>query len=260
MRLSWVLAGILGMSVCAGAQTNGPTRTFVYDVVSVKVNNTGSNGSSTNTEYDHFKTTNASLKHLLDLAYGIRQDLISGIPGAIEGQRFDIEAKILDPDEDAWRKTPIEQKRAVLAKMLENRFALKVYKETKTLPVYDMTVLPSGVKFKPTPEAKSHEGSGVGENGHNNNIELTVTYLSMADLARNLANDVHRTVIDKTGLPGHYDFVLKWYDDHGTDVPPDGSAPVIFTALQEQLGLKLVPGKGPVEVLVVDHVEMPTEN
>jgi uncharacterized protein (TIGR03435 family) len=81
----------------------------------------------------------------------------------------------------------------------------------------------------------------------------------MASFASSLENAVHRTVIDKTGLAGSYDFVLTWAPDDHPDTQDD-SAPSIFTALPEQLGLKLQPAKGPVVTLVVDHVEMPSEN
>ena len=91
------------------------------------------------------------------------------------------------------------------------------------------------------------------------NRELTAHDIPMASLASTLEGQVHRTVIDKTGLTGSYDFTLKWSPDDGSTAQTD-AAPYIFTALQEQLGLKLQPAKGPVETLIVDHAEMPSEN
>jgi len=103
-------------------------------------------------------------------------------------------------------------------------------------------------------------------NGHNHgasvsmrNRELTAHDLPMAALAKTLSDQVHRTVIDKTGLAGNYDLTLKWSLEDNPSAETD-AAPSIFTALQEQLGLKLHPAKGPVETLVVDHAEIPSKD
>ena len=90
------------------------------------------------------------------------------------------------------------------------------------------------------------------------NRDLTATGIPMTSLATALSSDLQRVVIDKTGLTARYDLTLHWSRE---DIPPDDSAPpVLFTALQEQLGLKLVPAKAPVPTFVIDHVEMPSEN
>jgi uncharacterized protein (TIGR03435 family) len=110
----------------------------------------------------------------------------------------------------------------------------------------------------PPPDTKNPDPLGYG-NLDVHNTEMTATCVTLSDLAMNLSFPLDRTVIDKTGLTGRYDFQLRWTaEDVGaaaTDAPPD-----LFTAMQEQLGLKLQAAKGPVKTLVLDHVEQPTDN
>jgi uncharacterized protein (TIGR03435 family) len=180
------------------------------------------------------------------------------VPGSIESALFDVIAKMTDPDLVAVKKLTDEQRRAMLRPFLLQRFQLKTHVETKTLPVYELVVVPGGPKFKPTAEDKKH-GRSMSINGNNGGIVMTASDIPMMELSKKLENFAQRTVIDKTGLAGSYDFTLKWSRDGGSEAHPD-AAPVIFTALPEQLGLKLQPAKGPVETLAVDHVAMPSEN
>jgi uncharacterized protein (TIGR03435 family) len=123
--------------------------------------------------------------------------------------------------------------------------------------VYELVVIQGGPKFKPT--ASDAHGPNTSVNGRNDHTDLTARNLSMALFSDILSDQVQRTVIDKTGLTGSYDLALQWSREDSRDADVD-TAPSIFTALPEQLGLKLQPAKGPVETLVVDHVEMPSEN
>ena len=133
---------------------------------------------------------------------------------------------------------------------------MKAHTETKILPVFELVVIKDGPKFKQSEDDK--KGSGTSIHGDHNGSELAAHDISMTDLASSLTNQVHRTVIDKTGLAGKYDLGMKWTGDDSATQSDVG--PSIFTALQEQLGLKLQSAKGPVETLVVDSVEMPSEN
>jgi uncharacterized protein (TIGR03435 family) len=224
----------------------------VYDVVSIKEDKSGRSDWGIDTTNNRFSATNVSLKVLLQDAYGIKEDLISGVPGAVESARFTIEAKTVEADTDPKRKISNEQRRAMVLAFLVERFHLKAHTEIRTLPVYELIVLKDGPKFKQSVAGK--EGSG----SHRTSGELTVDNTSMKLFTSSLASLVHRTVIDKTGLEGNYDFSLKYSpDDIST---PQADSPSLFTALQEQLGLKLQSAKGPVETLVVDSVEMPSEN
>lgn len=230
-----------------------------YDVMAIKPNNSASNNVDINTDNDRFSATNVTLKQLLGDAYDIRQDLISGLSGPIETARFDIEARIVDPDPAALKRMTPEQERTMLLPLLMERFQLKVHTETKTLLVYELVVLPGGPKFKPSVTQTDRGGGSTSINGGRTSVKLTAHDLPMGTLAKKLSGEVRRTVIDKTGLAGNFDLKMQW----STDNNPDSGAevlPDIFTAIQEQLGLKLKPAKGPVETLVVDQVEMPSEN
>jgi uncharacterized protein (TIGR03435 family) len=138
--------------------------------------------------------------------------------------------------------------------ILAERFHLRTHIVIRTLPVYNLTLLKDGPKFSPSPDQTSQdEGTSV------YNTAFKVRNMPMAIFAKTLSHQLHRTVIDKTGLAGIYDLDLKWSNDDSPNPDPN-APPGLFTALEEQLGLKLQPARGPVQTLVVDHVDMPSEN
>jgi uncharacterized protein (TIGR03435 family) len=151
--------------------------------------------------------------------------------------------------------------------LLADRFKLTVHWETRDLRVYAMVLAQKGPGLQPSKEPDGHSGTS------SNNEQFTargVTLAQMADaLTQEFSSELGRVVVDKTGIQGRYDFALKWMPNSGaalanggTDgsaIPPD-SGPSLFTAIQEQLGLKLESTNGPVQVLVIDHAEMPSEN
>jgi len=240
-----------------------PTPTLpVYDVVVIKPSNSLSHRMSMDMDETTLRAENVSLKQLLVNAFLIREGLIFGLPGWAESSRFDITAKVTDPDMKALHSLSREQRQAMLAAILADRFRLKTHTEIKTLPVYELVVAKDGSKLKatklPPPGADNSDPLGYGNIDVHNTV-LTATGVTLSDLAMNLTFPLDRTVINKTGLTGRYDFQLRWTPDGtsagATDAPPD-----LFTALQEQLGLKLEPAKGPVETLVIDHIEQPTDN
>jgi uncharacterized protein (TIGR03435 family) len=257
----WVLSAV-GQANAQGGSAGTPANSAnaklpAYDVVSIKLNKSGSGGVDIDTNDNRYFARNVSLKDLLENAYGIKKDLISGVTGPVASARFDIEAKIVDRDPDALRKLTNRQYGEMLLPFLVERFQLKAHTETKILPVYELVVIKDGPKFKQSED--DTRGSGTSIHGDHNGSELTAHNLSMTALASSLTNQVHRTVIDKTGLTGKYDLGMKWSNDDGA-AAADSVVPSIFTALPEQLGLKLQSAKGPVETLVVDSVEMPSEN
>jgi uncharacterized protein (TIGR03435 family) len=169
----------------------------------------------------------------------------------------------------------------MLQPALAERFKLKVHSETKQLPVYELIVAKGGAKLKEATAGDTYANGikgpdGVGRGGmmRSGPGQLTAQAVPMTSLANLLSQQLHRTVLDKTGLTAKYDLELNWTPDQGSDpmfkgpegspqradAAPDSSGPSIFTALQEQLGLKLQSANGPVETLVIDHVEMPSEN
>ena len=143
-----------------------------------------------------------------------------------------------------------------LIPLLTERFHFRAHLQPKTLPVYDLVVQRGGPKIKLSQEER--KDSSWNMNGKDTDKILTAKSASMADLAQALADEVHREVIDKTGLQGAADITLKWTADEAAD--QGGTVVSIFTAVEEQLGLKLQPSKGPVDTLVIDHAEAPSEN
>lgn len=233
---------------------SAPVKLPVYDVVSIKPNKSSSGNYGFRTGDDSFTATNVPLKYLVSAAYDIKPELISGVSGPIDSARFDVIAKMVEPDPDVIKKLSNRQRELMLLPFLEERFQLKAHTETKILPIFEMIVTKDGPKFKHSPSPGKPNPTWTSGNGR-----FTANDLSMTDMASVLTDLARRTVIDKTGLTGKYDLTLKWSQDVDSKSTTD-TGPSIFTALQEQLGLKLKPAKGPVETLVVDHVAMPSEN
>lgn len=264
----------------------------VYEVASIKPNKSGANDTRMGYSPDGFSATESNLQMLIMGAYGVNPNQISGAPDWLTSERYDIEAKTDSSTADEFRKLNGDERRAERQRMLQallaDRFKLTVHRETKELPVYVLVVAKGGPKFH---EAKpgdtypngmklpdGHGGAGLMFMGRG---ELTAQGLPLETLVRELSLQLGRTVIDKTGLTGNYDFSLTWTSDvtvggfgetlapretegsqpgtRGTS-EPESSGPTIFTALQDQLGLKLQSEKGPVEILVIDHVEKPSAN
>jgi uncharacterized protein (TIGR03435 family) len=259
-------AAILIPATVVSAQLShkGPAQTIAlaatlppYDVVSVKINHSGEQSWNINTHDDRLIIHNVPLKSILEFTYDIHQDLIFGITGPVADANFDIEAKVVPPDGAPPRKLSDRQLTAMIIPLLADRFHLKAHLATRTLPVYDLVVAHSGLKIKL--DHTERTGGGWNLNGQNTEVVLSGKSDTLADLASAIADPVGRKVIDKTGLTGAADITLRWTDD--VDAQQGGPNVIsIFTALEEQLGLKLQPSKGPVDTLVIDHVEMPTEN
>ena len=226
--------------------------TVTFDVVSVRPNHSGSSNSGIETHPTTYTATNVSLIQLINNGYYIRPDLISGQPGWAESEHFDVQAKILDSSAEDLRKLTPEQRRSMLRAMLADRFHLIAHVETKTLPVYNLVLTKDGPKFKPT----VHPAEDGGTSTNDTNFEGHA--IPVRDLVVSLAGMLQRTILDKTNLSGTYDVTLHWARDGAAS--SDSSFPPLFTALQEQLGLKLESAKGPVDTLVIDHVDRPSEN
>lgn len=228
-----------------------------YDVASVRINNTGADSGNLNFHDDALIVRNLPLDYLIEFAYDVPSDRVTGIPGPLKDQRFDIDAKVVPSDGSKPPEATASQDQAKLILLLADRFHLKAHIEPKIMPVYDLVVAKGGPKVKLSQNELKDSNWNI--NGQDTSVVLTSKGASMADLAAALSDEVHRQVIDKTGLTGHADITLKWSDDVAAQ---QGGSDVIsiFTAVEEQLGLKLQPSKGPVDTLVIDHAEMPSEN
>ena len=228
-------------------------RTFAYDVVSVHPCKLGS-GMSIQSHPDGFSARCTTLWGLMYNAYAVRpNDSIPGLPGWANSEQFDVEAKMDDATLASLKKLPPEQygeqRQRMLQAILVERFGLKTPQETREQPIYALVIAKGGPKLIAGEKAGGTSWGGGRIETHGAPIER---------LAFTLSDVLGRVVVDKTGLTGKYDVELKWTPDE-QQVTAD-AGPTLFTAIQEQLGLKLEPAKGPVDTFVVDQVEKPTEN
>lgn len=230
-----------------------------FDVASIKLGKNPADIGDTQITPGRFRGKGLALQWLILTAYRINSKNLSGnLPAWTIDDRYDIEAKTADPiDED--------QVLIALQNLLADRFGLRLHREMKDEPVYFLTVVKGGIKMSAgdcvsVKKDYPNECWQQGKNGANYTLDWRGVRLSdiggvaYRTLVGQLSGIVRRSVIDKTGLQGTYDVHLRW----GTD--SDSSGPSIFDALETQLGLKLEPGRGPVEYLIVDRVEKPTAN
>ena len=265
----------------------GPLPSF--EVASIKPNRTSDLRRSFRISPGRFTTTGVTAKSLIAFAYDVKEFQVSGGPGWINSERYDIEAKEEDADIATLQKLPFDQRgeqlRLRLQSLLADRFKLKLGHETRELPVYALVVAKNGPRLSEAKPGDTYLNGIKGPDGRPAGVggifsmgpgQVTGQGLPISALVRMLSQQMGRDVLDQTGLKGSYDFSLKWAADQSqlamlkgpeggpppTDnaAPPDASGPSIFTAIQEQLGLKLESTKGPVEILVVDQIEKPSEN
>lgn len=263
--IRWGCLALLGAACLTGAAAQIPAAAHAkpsvtvprYDVSAVRPNKSGSGDMNSWTHDAAYLAENVTLKRVMAQAFSIRPGLIFDLPPWAGDAHFDINAKASDLDKATVDALTGEQRHHMLRALLEDRFALKWHYETRILPAYDLVIGKNGPRLKPAPSTE-HSGTWT------NNTDLKATGVSVASLAMILSDELHRPVVDKTGLTGTYDYSLKWSreaepdtEDTGKDTDP---APALFTAIQEQLGLKLQSAKDPVQVLVVDRVREPTEN
>jgi len=206
--------------------------------------------------------TGITLKRLMMTAYNVQGFRIVGGPGWVASRRWDMQAK---PNRAASR----DQVRPMLRTLLEERFQLHSHSETRNIPVYELVVDSKGSKV-PTTKDSQNKPIVRAETG---SIELTNA--TSATFASQLSYALAQPVIDKTRLSGNFDFAIKWTPEPGEDGGPKTAGlspgireqpdstddgPSIFTAIREQLGLRLKSGRGAVEVVVIDDVQVPTAN
>jgi uncharacterized protein (TIGR03435 family) len=234
-----------------------------FDVVSVKPNHTGAVrmdiGSAPMS--DALTITNMPPENIIQWAFGIfLSDQIVGLPDWTLQERYDVEAKVSNADIAAYRKVidPI-QRAPMLQKILIDRFGLKFHYETKDLSVYALTVGKNGPRLTEIQPAIGPNGMKEG-GGRQRGRGL---YISMGQPMKPFINELtvqlKNPVVDRTGLTGFYNYTLHWTPDDGTPAAADDGLS-IFTAIQEQLGLKLERVKAPIQVLVIDHIERPSSN
>lgn len=281
----WICLSILAMSGALGAWAQGnamgngnDTRTeevllpgAVFEVATIKPSDLSMRGSSAGSRPNGaFSSKNRQLKNVICDAYEVLPMQCFGGPAWLESDRYDIDAK---PDSAtaeqlmklSWKERGPVQRRMEQA-LLADRLKLKTHFETKEMTVFALVVAKGGLKIheaKPDDTyangLKRTDGKPFGTRVFMmGNGSMTAQGMSLDNLVLNLPGITGHLVENKTGLTGVYDFTLHYSP---TDPPPpDSPAPSIYTALEEQLGLKLEPIKAPVKSLVIDHVERPSEN
>jgi uncharacterized protein (TIGR03435 family) len=255
----------------APAQSTAPPPLF--EVATIKASKPDVEESMMMMTKDGVSITGIPLAMIIREAFNTEDDHLIGEPGWVKSSHFDIEAKVAPEDAPKLKGMPFAQRKTMLVQLLVDRFGLKYHRETRDLPVYELVIAKGGVKMQPAKEqdpAKARHLMMVDGPG-----KLESTAMKVENLRHVLSQQLGRTVVDKTGLTGNYDFTLNWTPDQPTpgmaaqgDAPPAPSddaasstpGPSLFTALEEQLGLKLESAKGPEEVIVIDHIEQPSAN
>ncbi|MGB7263969.1 MAG: TIGR03435 family protein [Terracidiphilus sp.] len=236
-----------------------------FDVATIKPSQPGARGKGFGFN-GHFRTFNFDVNDMIAIGFGLHTKQIIGAPDWLATDLYDIDAVPNVPG-----RPNIKQMGDILQALLVDRFALKFHREQRELPVYAIQLAPGGPKMKAT-TAGPNDPQGFGFRGLG---DLAVINMSMKDFAFGMQSAVtDRPVVDQTGLTGRYDFTLKWTPDDSQfaqfrgAVPPQPPAagdnpnapPSLYTAVQEQLGLKITATKAPDDVIVIDHIEKPSPN
>jgi len=265
MRLGWVFAAVLLFTGSGAGAQSAPARPKfdAFEVATIKETDpTQVSGRYIKMEDVHrFKAVNYDVKLLIAAAYNLNAKAISGGPAWADSERFDIMA--VTPGE--VQPTHDEQM-AMLRNLLAERFKLTFHREQKDFSLYDLEVAKGGAKLKPAVEAPDELPQTIGTVTPGK-VHMPARNVTMGDFCSVLQRAiVDRPVVDKTGLQGRFDFDLDWAPDQsefGGDVkaaPDEAPAPPLFTAMQQELGLRLEATRGLISALVIDGVEKPSAN
>lgn len=263
-----IFVGAMGL----GAQGTAVPASF--EVISIKAD--PANLPGTNIDLDlvgqEYIGTGLTAKYLVELAYAVKEPQIAGGASWINSTKYLLNAKIDDATFAAIQKLPRDQRRLqeqlLFQSLLADRFRLKISHATREGPVFALVVVKSGPKIALTKDPSEQSGNNShGHNGVNTAVETNEPMGAFAAFLSTQREFGGRLVLDRTGLKGRYDFTLKWTTQLNAD-PGDASAsagsdsagPSIWTALREQLGLRLESATGPVDIVVIDHIEQPSPN
>jgi uncharacterized protein (TIGR03435 family) len=248
-----------GPSQTAASQSS-PAMASSYEVISIKRAKPDCSFLTSGGPPGRYTGRCMTLWGLIYNAYEVGSiwDYPPGLPAWGDKDRFDVEAKADDATTAVLQKLSVRQQgqltRVMLQSLLADRFQVRVHYDSKVQPIYELVPAKGGFKLKPL---AADQKPGWGKFGRG---EIVMRGRSISEFAHILSQSqlAGRTVVDKTGITGNYDIDLKWTPDDQQGTPDAG--PTLFTALQEQLGLKLEPGTGPIQSLVIDHAEKPAEN
>ena len=242
-----ILVFPLGAALCLGQTT--PSQP-AFEAAAIKVSKAGDDSSSWRSGKGRLTMDNLSVRQIIQAAYGVKENRLTG-PGWIDSARYHIDAKADSNVND-------DQLMPMLQALLAERFHLVLHREKKEIAAYALVAAKGGMKMQPA-------ATGDRSQLNSRNGSLTARNVTMAKLAEFLTNQLERPVVDETGNgDGRFDFTLEFANERmQRAAEADGvttAKPPLFTALPEQIGLKLEARKVPVEVLVIDKVEPPTDN
>lgn len=228
----------------------------VFEVATIKPSNPAAQGKSGGMRGSQFYASNVTLNYMISFAYGVHPGQITGGPGWLDADKFDV---VATPNTSA--SPTLEQLRIMMRELLSERFALSFHNGRKLLDVYTVTAGGRPLKLSPStrlPEELPKITFNYGT--------ISAANATIKDFVGTLQSNVlDRPVLDNTGISGRFDFALNWspdefqYGGRGANGQA-GTGPTIFTAIQEQLGLELRSAKAQSEVMIIDRVDRPTEN
>jgi uncharacterized protein (TIGR03435 family) len=249
-----MIRGFASLVVCVFWALYGQsTAAQRFEVASVKPSpaDQGNGNSGAKSGSGRLTMTNVTLKRCIIGAYGVGPNQILGGPDWLDSDRYEIVAKADQPVGDGMLMT-------MLQTLLAERFKLAIHRETRPIQAYVLEVAKNGPKLEKAPDEASTTGNGHGL--------IDARAIAMTRFATVLARQMDAPVVDRTGLEGKFNLKLEWTPESdkplkpGTDAAAMDSGLSIFTAIQQQLGLRLRPQKVPIEIIVIDHAERPSEN
>jgi len=267
--VNWKALGVIAVLLCAPAAgvvaqeaSSGSTKPKMmaadadpdWDVVTVKPSDPNTVGDHIEQHGRHLTLSNETIEMMLVLGYSVQKNQIADAPDWVRTERWEIDGL---SNMDGELNLPQLQK--MIQKALAERFGLKMHREKREMSVYAIVVAKGGPKMTVSTNSTNAPPEQHPRDGSGQHTEILKNF-SMDDLALILQFRVDRPVLNRTGLNGRYDMTLKWtYDEDRA--PTDGTAaPSLFTAMQEELGLKLEPMKAAADVLVIDKLERPGAN
>jgi uncharacterized protein (TIGR03435 family) len=246
-----VICSLLFLAVSSSQPPAGQPEPPRFEVASIRPSNLDevAGPSGMQTSHGLARASNVTLKRAIAGEYGVGQDRILGGPVWIESDRFQITAKADQPVDEGVLD-------AMIRTLLADRFNLKLHRESRITMTIILEIAKHGPKLQPTATARASYNNGHGR--------LDATSVTMTLFAEILSRDLKLPVVDRTGLAGAFDFSLRWNADRPRIADPDEAAAdlrrEISTAIAQQLGLALKSQRMPVEMLVIDRAEKPSEN
>jgi uncharacterized protein (TIGR03435 family) len=237
-----------GSNVAGIAATPAPS----IEVAAIKFHDPNSSYNNFRFARDRVALDNQPISRLIEFAYAINQEQIIDAPAWIRDSHFDIDGKT---NAEADPTVPEQQK--MILQLLADRFGLRVHRDKRELSVYALQIAKGGPRLAPAANANAQPLER--SNGHGYETTKTFTSTAMSDFILVMQFFLDRPIVDQTGLQSRYDFQLSYNYGDAADTDPDAPPP-LFTAIQEQLGLKFQPTKAASDVLVIDHIEQPSAN